>query len=799
MAAGEARKVVKKDGFSALFFPGIIALALMTSRLRETGALKIVPPPAEGGLDSALGDVADTLARLGVDAGDSMGAVVDALTEALRARTGNCGERSRVRLHIGKTVQVLLEDEDNPAMRQIINRLVEAGQRKRGVVIPNAPPDGVPYYTHVVYERVPSEIRLPPGIIPPVIPPELHERRSIAFTKVLDLGVGYSHWHEHWQLNYGGEMHNLLGTRPLFQQERYNLLQYRFLNGPVVDGDGWNDGTTNFYILVKLGGGEASEPPSRTRDAPAHKLTPDARARTQRYAILWLDEQTYFTQRWRMLHATKDTAGDLFSLQRVLRDSPEYFRFDSRCFWCPFEHDCIDDASRMAVVRQIVAVSGRDPDTHRPEIYTICFNYGVSDYTWRWRAFPESPNCRVLDQDIAGSHGQLPSSDSECLFTNTLGLREDGTLHVRGFRLGTNGRLVEGRWFQKYLPADLRHTPRCHQLQPNTKPGHGFDHAWDFICEDAWRRVEHYFLTGAYAQTVDARCQYYEVELLPDESGRVPSIDDVEGVIWRNESVNGESLSPLRIDTVNFNWALPRDDENYLKLDELTVDYGQAPTMSMYETTTRFRLMERKPLGLIAVFFDKRDDELQSASHLPQATLFIEDLVPLEGCVPAKATVSAQQVRLLVKSRRRVLQPPIVQRAVVTRVRSGGVTTSLEISFWTSLSTEQVHEGLWRLCLEALDRDGTQVPLFGSNIFPHFVRMGVPAMPLPADFTMADVITPEYQHTLEWRGFNIVTAGLIDLYCTPEGRVWYATSLWFEDVVGHLSTPQALEFASTEH
>ncbi|MGC4098952.1 MAG: hypothetical protein QM706_17725 [Nitrospira sp.] len=138
-----------------------------------------------------------------------------------------------------------MHDDDIPALREFVQDMIEASRRRRGVIIPNAPPSDIPSYIHLVYEKVQRERN-------PRHTPKTYERRSIAFTKVLDLGVGFSHWSEHWQPSYGGEMNNLLATRPLFQQEGYNLIQYRFLNGPVIDGDGYNDGTTNFYLFVEL-------------------------------------------------------------------------------------------------------------------------------------------------------------------------------------------------------------------------------------------------------------------------------------------------------------------------------------------------------------------------------------------------------------------------------------------------------------------------------------------------------------------------------------------------------------------
>jgi hypothetical protein len=49
------------------------------------------------------------------------------------------------------------------------------------------------------------------------------------------------------------------------------------LNGPLSDGDQFADGTCNFYILVRL-------------------------AENGRFVVLYCDEQTLFTQRWRLAH-----------------------------------------------------------------------------------------------------------------------------------------------------------------------------------------------------------------------------------------------------------------------------------------------------------------------------------------------------------------------------------------------------------------------------------------------------------------------------------------------------------------
>ena len=616
------------------------------------------------------------------------------------------------------------------------------------------------------------------------------QRFGIQFSKVLDLGVGYSHWSEQWLKHFGGEIHSLLATRPLFQQERYNLTQYRFLNGPVVDGDAFNDGTTNFYLLVKLGPADSTKTGLR-----------------QHYAILWIDEQTYFTQRWRLLHPTDDVLGDLFSLSHTLKDHPEWFHFSLGRFWSPFTDDLVNDDSRMAVRRQIVALTGFDRTAQRHEIYTICFNYGVSDHTWRWRLFPRGEQVVI---DSATAHDLAPQFPavmtngpaSAYVAVNTLDLRDDTTLHVRGtMRTSGTTPLRLGRWVQRYLPADCRHVPAPHQLTGG-KPAAGYGHGWDFVSETAYRRADRFYQFGVYEDRLDSRCQYYEVELLPGANGELPRVEDVVGSVWRND-VEVASGDRLLINTTNFVWSLPKNADGAIAISPggLVRDRRDLPTMSMYEETTRFRLLERKPLGLIAVFYDKRDDDLQSATDLPHATIFREDFaeaaIPVEwenetggrGLPPPPPPSPPRNLRLLVNANRRVLLPPVVRKACVVHGKAPGLGT-LHVSFWTPQTEQEVYENLWKVSLAAIDDTGV-VPIFSLTLFPNFVRRAVPDAPLPFDF--AGDLGDAWRYDCDWKVPREMS-GLVDRFCTPEGHIEYATSLWFEDVVGHRSIAQEIVF-----
>jgi len=643
------------------------------------------------------------------------------------------------------------------------------------------------------------------GVQPPVVPntstefPDDHvwntrllaeHRYAIQYSEVLDIGIGSSHWSENWQSHFGGEIHSLLQHRPLFQGEQYSLIQYRFLNGPVIDGDAFNDGTTNFYMMVKLG------PPGAT-----------GAGYLQRYAILWFDEQTYFTTRLRLLHPTDDTLGDLFSLPTALRNNPEWFDFQLSRYWCPFRANLIDDDSRMIVRRNIIVVTGHDTAANRYEIYTIVFNYGLCDHSWRWRLFPPNAKQVVMDRDKAQDQDpQLPdevtssTSVDAYVVVNTIDLRDDTMLHVRGsLRIG--GTLQLGRWVQRYPPADCQHVPERHELK-GPKPVSGYSHPWDFISDPAFKRSDQFYQFGVYEGLVDSRAQYYEIDLLPDRNGVMPRVEDVVAHVWSNDS-GGLRGDQLKHNTINFNWALPKensvivkrtsDPDNPLSPELFVHEFRKRGSMSMYEPTTRFRILERKPLGLIAVFYDKRDDELQAASDLPQPTTFVQNDDVETGIPDTWKTADgemkpllpppqAPSIRVMVKSNHRVYMPPNVRKAWMQLDKAPG-QRELHLSFWTPQMEDEVNENIWRVSLAAIDETGRVVPLFSVLRFGAFVRRAVPQGPVPLGFR--DELGDEWRYDWTWKFNKDEEEVNARRFCTPAGHFQFGTSLWFEDIVGH--------------
>jgi len=648
-----------------------------------------------------------------------------------------------------------------------------------------------------------APLQLPDFITDPVwrMRIQADKRFAIQYSKVLDIGIGSSHWNENWQTHFGGEIHSLLAPRPLFQGERYSLTQYRFLNGPVIDGDAFNDGTTNFYMMVKLG------PPGM----------PDAANTVQSYAILWFDEQTYFTQRYRLLHPTDDTLGDLFSLPHYLRDNPDWYDFHLAKYWCPFRAKLINDDSRMALRRNVIAVTGKNPATLQWEIYTIVFNYGLCDHSWRWRLFPQAEQLLVnadiaQDQDPPLPDPVKSGGAAAYVVPNTIDMRDDTFLHVRGsLRNPLDGKLRVGRWLQRYLPADCRHFPDRHDLT-GAKPATGFNHKWDFVTEDAYKRADKFYQFGVYEDLIDSRAQYYNVELLPG-FGSVPTFPQVEGRVWRSDKNVFDGEDRLRMNTINFNWNVKKENGAIVKRmssanpvdDELLVhEFRNRPSVSMYEPTARFRILERKPLGLIAVFYDKRDDELQAVSNLPQPTTLRHDLADAIGIPDAWRREDGEpippplndpaffNIRVLFKANHRVEQPPNVRKAQILVDNAPGLRR-LHISFWTPQTEQEVCINIWKVSLAAINLNGV-FRIFSVPRFGNFVRRAQPDAPVPSDFTgdLGDA----------WRyDFDFDFAKEVDTdvrrFCTTDGHIEFGTSLWFEDIVGHRAIADELIFGVT--
>ena len=107
-------------------------------------------------------------------------------------------------------------------------------------------------------------------------------------------------------------------------------------------------------------------------------------------------------------------------------------------------------------------------------VYSANFSYSSVDRSWRWRALPAK--ARNFPDDAAEAAETInPTSPVDVCYPQTIELREDMTINIRGVAdVPTDGRVV-GRWTQRYLPAGNLHVPPAASLVGGM-PAVGYNH-----------------------------------------------------------------------------------------------------------------------------------------------------------------------------------------------------------------------------------------------------------------------------------------------------------------------------------
>jgi hypothetical protein len=568
IAAGGDRAIAKREGTDELF---ILVVADPYVHLDDDGKRQLLPQSyfkLDPELGQATARIPDLLAHVRIPRDGEhhpaterfplfrkmfeIGTLTIRLPAAIKAAFGLAD--IDVRLFSGLSELGLVQEMDAQFPPRVWQKVDLRPPRRA-----NEPPPGYPTYEHIAYASDDAFERE-------------HVRHSVSFRRVLDLGVGLSHLHEQHDNRFGGELDNLsdklwnaLGVIDLpISDER----AYMFANGPIRDYGGWVDGTCIYYLLVQLRPVDGEDPAS-LKDA---------------FAILWADEQTAFTERWRVL-ALDDNAfnspfkpmvGVLPMAGAAARFYPEA-PFEVSRFWSPFAAGHVLESSRMAVTRQIVLVSGRDPATGAAELYSIHFSWPTMDRTWRWRAFPE---------------GADPSS---------LQIREDSTIVLRGSR-AVGRETVRGRFAQRYLPADGQEQPsvaaRAAEPAGTGKPATGYGHPWRFLAEEPFEAMHRQLSHLGVLEPVHSRVQCYRVAL-PEGSER--SREAIEAAVWEDAGHR------LAIEHDRLDWAAAAA---ILDGGDARMAVSHRAHPSIYNDPLAFRLAQRPGLGWILMHFDKRDDKL---------------------------------------------------------------------------------------------------------------------------------------------------------------------------------------------
>jgi hypothetical protein len=183
---------------------------------------------------------------------------------------------------------------------------------------------------------------------------------------------------------------------------------------------------------------------------------------------------------------------------------------------------------------------------------------------------------------------------------------------------------------------------------------------------------------------------------------------------------------------------------------------------SLFNPETRLRIV-RRGRQWIAMHWDKRDD----------------DLIPFDG-LPCTVTLArgAHTATVTLHSHTWVEPPPAVHSAEWAWTGDPQYPVTLTLS---------PPARVWRVHLAALD-----------PIAPPLA----PAQPVQV-VTLLDVelegnfvASPDGLYRFRWAP-RPSQQRLLGRYCTAAGALQYGTSLWFEDLVGHVSVPDALRWVGT--
>lgn len=584
---------------------------------------------------------------------------------------------------------------------------MEAGLReklRRCTEIASRLPDGIPTWTPVAYERDGQTLSPP----------------AIDFEHVLDIGVGHVHYHQQNEGITGGEI------QPVKNPVNHAL--YRFFNGPIRDGDGFIDGTCNLYALVRLKEGGS-----------------------QRYALIYMDEQSYFTQRWRMVDID-DYRGMNFAIVTALPKRPSAanacdsalalppdtsYGFDPDKFWDPFRANRIDDRSRMAVAAQVLLVTGFDP-SGEGRIFSINFSFSSIDHSWRWRKLPKGAQEVYVDEQTTSLDGELSGPD-EAVWPQTIRLREDMTIVLKGRHGG-----VAGRWYQRYLPSSLDEATPPRALVRDQPPSVDYRHEWRFLPEPAFQLADRFSHLGVFDR-VNTRSQYYV--LRPATAADEAVLAEVTGRIDHRTPMHAtepwiDAERRLFVSQWKFRWTSP---------DAPGADPSDVP--SIFNPDSMFRVT-RVGSQWIATWWDKRDD----------------DLMPFDN-VGATVTLAngAKRATVVVQQHKLVDTPP--------SLLSAGLR-------WTNDAERPVAIML-----------NTRTPAAIARVR---IAALTPAVLFLADEAVTGKLTDLDGGNFEyaWRPTPDKEAVLRRLW--PEGKdPDPMVSLWVEDAVGHVVAPERIAAPAT--
>jgi hypothetical protein len=288
-------------------------------------------------------------------------------------------------------------------------------------------------------------------------------KTRIKIKEVLDIGVGNPHRYEHCRKHLGGELQDFFADHEGHPEDIHStVMSNAMVLNSLVDGNGYNDGTLNFFMLAKVG-----------------MKSPTETGYHDSIVVLWLDEQEYFAERWHVIHpkdnAFEGAAATMLSVfpGLAIDDGIDMDAF-AKSYWTPYS--ILTTNARMANSRYATVIADDNL------IYSTSFFWATTDRTWRWRNYPS-----------------LNVGAGESIDKKSVQIRDDMTIYFKGKKDFGSG-LVDGYWYQRYLGAhnEFKGAPNPGSLS-GQQPVAGYDHVWNFMAKDVFEAADkNFFRFGMY-------------------------------------------------------------------------------------------------------------------------------------------------------------------------------------------------------------------------------------------------------------------------------------------------------------
>lgn len=367
---------------------------------------------------------------------------------------------------------LFFEDKRVKAIKAVIDKLLAELQNMQGAAVMPVVVDNERWY----------EISLPF--------PE-----NIDIDTVLDIGVSDIERYEHYKTEHGGEvqcwLYNqklenfkpktsildipaILSWNPLkklssrVQKELFNaVINHIAPNLKVHDGMGFNDGTCNFFFLAKT-----AENGDFQNDF--------------QYSLFWCDEQEGFSEQWRNIHPDDRDYKSPIGMLSIFPSINWYYNKFCKFFFVPdiytkddkikqfydnfkaaLPYKGIDEESRMAVAKNPILFTSKEC------IHSISYMWGVTDFRWNKRDYPEEG----------------------IVFPSSIGIRDDNTIYLMGFYYDSDcDEYISGYFFQKYIPQSLYKK----NLAVDNYSAAEFEHKWHFVSDDCFKTMDRYYNFAIY-------------------------------------------------------------------------------------------------------------------------------------------------------------------------------------------------------------------------------------------------------------------------------------------------------------